>query len=210
MTINLVLADPHPLMLWGLEQLFAVEPGFAVLAYCTNGEQATSAVHLHKPDILLMDLRLPDKNGLTVLRELRAKTAHTARVVLFAAAFEERELLEAIRLGVRGAILKETAPELLLECLREVYAGGEWLAHLGLSDLKHSQETEKPDILRRLTSREIELVQQVAVGLGNRDIAANLRIAEGTVKVHLHRIYEKLEVKGRVGLTLRARDSGLV
>lgn len=211
MSIRLVLADSHPLMLKGMEQLFSTEPDFAVLAYCSNGEQAVRAVRRHRPDILTLDLKMPVKDGLEVLRELRSEQ-FPVRAVLLTAALDKSEALDAIRLGVRGIVLKEMAPELLIQCLRKVHAGEEWLEKRSVGlvmDKLLRDEARKQEAAGLLTPREMELVRQVACGFSNREIAGRLHISEGTVKVHLHRIYEKLAVKSRVGLTLYAQEREL-
>lgn len=212
MPIRLVLADDHPLVLDGLTRLFATEPDFEVAALCTDGEQAIKALHEHRPDILVLDLRMPRMSGLAVLRQILAEKL-SIRVVLLTAAVDEEEVLEAIRLGVRGMVLKEMAPQLLIQCLRKVHAGGEWLERgavtRALDKLLH-REAGLQEITSLLTLREIELVKLVAEGLSNRGIGEELHITEGTVKVHLHRIYDKLNVRSRVGLTLLAQEKGLV
>lgn len=211
-TIRLVLADDHPIVLDGLEQLFAVEGDFQVLARCRDGEETLEAVRRHRPDVLVLDVRMPGSDGLRVLQELDSAELST-RVVLLTAAVGDEQLVEAIRLGVRGVVLKETAPRLLVEAVREVYAGGEWLekglvgrALRRLMD----RETGLRTAIRTLTTRELEIVRLVAEGLRNRAIGERLFISEGTVKIHLHRIYEKLGVDGRLELALYAREKGLV
>src|SRR5207245_5686890 len=124
--IRLVLADDHPIVLNGLESLFHLEPDFQVVARCVNGEETLAAVRQHRPDILILDIHMPRKDGLEVLRELDQDQLPT-RVVLLAAALEEHEVLEALRLGARGMVLKELAPQLLVQCVRKVHAGGQWL-----------------------------------------------------------------------------------
>lgn len=212
MPIRLVLADDHPLVLDGLTQLFASDADFDIVARCTDGEQALAATLRHRPDILVLDLRMPRKNGLAVLRELSAQQAGV-RVVVLTAGLDENEVLEALRLGVRGVVLKEMAPQLLVQCLRRVHAGGQWLERgsvgRALEKLLHDA-AGLHEVVALLTQREIGLVKLAAAGLSNREIAARLHITEGTVKVHLHRIYEKTKVKSRVGLTLYAREKGLV
>ncbi|MDD5320301.1 MAG: response regulator transcription factor [Methylococcales bacterium] len=212
MTINLVLVDDHPLVLNGLQQLFAVESEISVLACCTDGEQVLQTVIHYQPDILILDLKMPRKNGLAVLRELQKEKLPT-KVVLLTAALDDDEVLEAIRLGVRGVVLKEMAPQLLVQCVNKVHAGGEWLEKDSVGralEKMLKRETEMQYITQILTRREIKLVKLVANGLSNKLIAEKLFIAEGTVKVHLHNIYDKLQVKSRVALTLYAQEKGLV
>lgn len=212
MPIRLVLADAHPLILDGLENLFRQEGDFQVVARCQDSEEALRAVREHRPDILVIDLRMPGKGGLAILREIRRGKLPT-RVVLLTAALDEDEAIEALTLGVSGVVLKEMAPNLLLQCLRKVHAGGQWVEKQSFSralDKMLRREAVAQELARVLTPREIEIVRIAAMGLGNKDIADRLCISEGTVKVHLHTIYEKLDIDGRVKLSLYARDKGLL
>ena len=212
MPITLVLADDHPIVLQGLAQLFSLEPDFTVLAQCMNGEEALQAVRKHHPDILILDLCMPGKDGLTVLREIQ-KEALVTKVVILTAALDDEEVLEAIRQDVRGVVLKEMAPQMLVRCVRKVYAGGQWLDQRSLAramDKLLRREASTKQLATMLTPREIELVRMVASGLRNKEIGAKLSITEGTVKIHLHNIYEKLQVKGRTELVLLAKDKGLM
>jgi DNA-binding NarL/FixJ family response regulator len=211
MPITLVLADDHPIFLSGLEDIFRPEPDFQVLARCLEGQAALRAVRQLKPDVLILDLRMPKMDGLGVLREMQKEKLST-RVVVLTAAPDEDEVLEAIRLGVQGVVLKEMAARLLVQCIRKVAAGEQWLEKRSVSlalERLLKREAATREIAGLLTSREIEIVRMVADGLRNREIADRLYINEGTVKAHLHNIYEKLKVNSRLQLTRYARDKGL-
>lgn len=215
MTIKLVLLDDHPLVLNGLQQLFSTDPELNVLASCTEGETAIEIIARQQPDILLLDLKMPRMDGLKVLRELHKLNQHP-KVVLLTAALDEDEVLEAIQLGVRGVVLKEMAPALLIQCIRKVYAGGEWIEKNSVSRaleklLKRESDMQNlQKLTHHLTPREIDLIRLVASGHSNKQIADQRHISEGTVKVHLHNIFDKLQVKSRVALTLYAQNNGLV
>ena len=122
-------------------------------------------------------------------------------------------MVEAVRLGVQGIVLKENALQVLVQAVREVHAGGQWLeqraAGRALAKMLQRQAGER-DLAAVLTQREIEIVRMVATGLRNKEIARRLSITEGTVKIHLHNIFEKLKVESRLELTLRAQSKGLV
>ena len=122
MAIRVALADDHPIILDGLELLFRMERDIQVVARCVNGEEALQAVRRHRPDILILDIRMPGKDGLTVLREMKEENLST-QVVLLTVGLDEEEALEALRLGVRGVVLKEMAPQMLVQCVRKVHAG---------------------------------------------------------------------------------------
>jgi two-component system, NarL family, nitrate/nitrite response regulator NarL len=210
--IRLVIADDHPLILSGLEHLLRQHTDFDVLDCCSTGAQAIAAVGRHCPDILLLDLQLPDMTGLAVLRELHTRP-FTTRVVLLTARLDEDQLIEALRLGVRGVVLKEMTTRLLVDCLRRVHAGGQWLekdsAARAMAKLVR-REARAREIAGLLTPREIEVVRLVAEGLSNKELAEKLFIAEGTVKIHLHNIYEKANVNRRAELVRFAAEYGLV
>jgi DNA-binding NarL/FixJ family response regulator len=207
MTIGLVIADDHPLVVDGLRHLFAQHPDLEVLAACGDGEAAVEATRQHRPDVLLLDLVLPGVDGLGVLRRLRA-LGDATRVLLLTAHLGEEELLEAVRLGVRGVVLKEMAPATVVTCVRRVAAGGQCLEHevtgRALERLL-AREADERRLRALVTPREREIMALVATGARNRRIADCLGITEGTVKIHLHRIFEKLGVTSRVELANYAR-----
>jgi DNA-binding NarL/FixJ family response regulator len=210
--ISVAIADDHPIVLDGLEQLFRLEPELEVVARCRNGEEALQALRTVAPDVLVLDIRMPGRDGLAVLAAIEQEKLST-QVVILTAALSDEDLLEAIRRGVRGVVLKEMAPELLIEAVREVHAGGQWLEKgLGGRALAKLLRRERglEEASRLLTPREIEIARGVARGLRNRAIGEQLFISEGTVKIHLHNIYEKTGVKGRVELALYAQDKGLL
>jgi two-component system, NarL family, nitrate/nitrite response regulator NarL len=204
--IRLVLVDDHPIVLDGLEQLFNTEPDLEVVGRATTSEGAIGAIDAFRPDIVVLDLAMPGHDGLWVVEQINARAIET-RVVLLTAHLDEMRLLEAVRLGVAGVVLKEMAPRLLVECVRKVHAGEKWLARA--MDRVMKRESDLQQLSRILTPRELEIVRLVAEGLRNREIAERLTITEGTVKIHLHNIYEKLGVSGRPQLILFATRQGL-
>jgi DNA-binding NarL/FixJ family response regulator len=212
MPIRLVLADDHPLILNGLENLFRTERDFEVIARCTNGIETMQAVRKHRPDVLILDIRMPGKDGLDVAREVQKEKLPT-RIVLLTAVLDEGELLEGIRLGVQGIVLKEMAPKLLVQCIRKVHAGEQWIELRSPKQALEKmlrREAGGRELAAILTPREIDIVRMVASGLRNKEIADKLHISEGTVKVHLHNIYEKLHVNSRLALLRYAQEKGLV
>ena len=209
--IRIALADDHPIVLDGLEQLFNLEPDFEVVSRSMTAEAAVKAAEEHQPDVLVLDLAMPGYDGLWALQQLLAKGLAT-RVVLLTAHVDEGKLLEAVRLGVSGVVLKEMAPRLLVECVRKVHAGERWLEKQSVAramDRMLKRESELDRLQRLLTPREVEIVRLATEGLRNKEIASRLTITEGTVKIHLHNIYEKLGVTGRTQLILYATKQGL-
>ena len=212
MPISIVLADDHPIVLDGLENLFRLEPDFRVVARCVNGEESLAAVRRHRPDVLILDIHMPRNDGLSVVRELRREKLQT-QVVLLAAALEDEEVMEALRLGVRGMLLKELAPQMVVRCVRKVYAGEQWIEKQSFGRALDSllrREAGEREASSVLTPREIEMVRMVARGLRNKEMSEQLAISEGTVKIHLHNIYRKLKVENRVELILFAQSKRLV
>lgn len=208
-SISLVLADRHPVTLEGLEHLFRDE-GFDVLACCTEGEETLRAVRRHRPDVLLLDPRLPGQDGSAVVQELRREPLGP-RIVLFTSLDEGPAFADLVRHGVHGVALKEMPARLLVRCVRKVHEGESWTDE-PLRDLERRAHGEVAPrrMTTALTGREQEIVRLVAAGLCNRAIAERLQVAEGTVKMHLHNIYRKLDVPGRMALVLHAQSEGLV
>lgn len=211
MPIRVVVADDHPAVLRGLVELFR-EDGIRVVAQCNDGEGALAALTRHTPDVLLVDLKMPRLDGIDVLRKLR-KMGSAIPVVLYAGDITDAQVLEAMRLGARGVVLKSMPISLLIQCIRKVAAGGTWLEKeaVGRVMARFLESPSSSDgASTSLTPREIDITRMVAMGINNREVGARLFITEGTVKTHLHAIYEKLALKGRVQLANYAKEKGLV
>jgi len=212
MPITLIIADDHPLILDAMETLFSLQKEFRIVARCGTSEEAIEAVRKHRPDILLLDICMPGKSVFEVIREMQTDKLPT-RVVLLTAVIDENQMLEATRLGVYGVVLKEIAPKLLVQCVRQVHAGKKWFAETASRSALEKmvrRESAAREACQVLSPRQMEILRMVANGLGNKEIGKKLFISEGTVKVHLHAIYEKLQLRGRLALSLYARDKGLV
>ena len=212
MSIRIVLADDHPIVLHGLQQLFERQGDFAVLACCADGAAALAAVRTHRPDVLVLDLRMPGQSGVDVLRAIAGEQLG-CKSVLLTAAVRDEEVVEAVKYGAMGIVLKESPADVLLDCVRKVARGESWIERDTVTRAFRTmvgrdaavEGGEDP-----LTPREVEMVRMVAQGLRNKAIAERLAISEGTVKVHLHNIYEKLGVDGRLELVLCAQRKGIV
>jgi DNA-binding NarL/FixJ family response regulator len=204
--ISVVIADDHPVVLRGIVALLDTEPDIRVVAECSDGEAAFESVRRLDPDIALLDFRMPKLNGLEVLAKITENNLRT-RVVFLTASASDGHLLAAITQRVHGLVLKESAAENMIKCLREVVGGRRSIPdELLQRALKASEgdETKAAPSLLALTARE-NLVLRLAVdGLSNKEIARKLGTTEGTVKVHLHNIYEKTGVKNRTALAALA------
>lgn len=212
MPIRIVIADDHPVVRRGLAQFIADEDELEIVAECADGGAALRAVELHAPDVLIVDLRMPQLTGLDVLRHLQ-NSGSQIPAVLLAGNISDDEVVEAMRYGVKGVVLKEMAPSLLVACIRKVAAGGTWLEKEAVGRAMEKllrDASSRAKVRDVLTPREIEIARMVAAGLPNREIGEKLFISEGTVKTHLHSVYEKLGLKGRLQLAKYAQENGLV
>jgi DNA-binding NarL/FixJ family response regulator len=156
---------------------------------------------------LLLDLNMPKLDGLGVLRAIAAERIGVSTVVLTADA-DPADVSAARAAGARGIVLKEFSPRNVVDCVRRVYSGSQWVEFLGRSTSSVAKHLDQPDGLG-LTPRELELAALVVSGLRNRDVAARLGISEGTAKLHLYNVYKKIGVANRVELVLRMRSAGL-
>lgn len=202
---KVLLADDHPFILAGLQSILR-DTDYQVVGTLSSGDAVLDELPRLRPDILLMDVSMPGRTGLDVLRTLRSRGDQRI-IILLTASLEDRLMMEALELGVQGIVLKESAQGLLLECLATVRNGKRWIQQEILQRALHltaNGETASP--LGVLTAKERAIAALVSKGQRNREVASELGISEGTVKVYLHRIYEKLNVSSRTELAILARD----
>jgi two-component system, NarL family, nitrate/nitrite response regulator NarL len=210
MSIGIVLADNHPIVIEGLKGLIAGEPDMNIVAACSSGAEALEALREKRADVLLASLDLPDISGLDLLRTLRLEDLDT-RCVLFVGSIGDEDAAEAMRLRVEGILLKEMPTRLVLQCIRKVHDGGRWVETQSMTrvvDRLQAQQNGRGEFLERLSPREQEVTRLVMSGLNNKDIAATLSLSVGTIKIHLHNIYEKLGLRSRLELAAYAREKG--
>jgi two-component system nitrate/nitrite response regulator NarL len=200
--VSIVVADDHPVVLGGLITLLNEDKTFRLAASCANGQEAIDAIRNLRPDLALLDINMPRLNGLQVLKILMAENLPT-RVCFLAASLTDGEVVAATAEGAFGIILKETAPDTLITCLHAVAAGQKWLpADLvdGAIERLREHHAQIATVSDLLTPREIEIMLRVAEGLTNSEVGRRLNITEGTVKMHLHSIYQKVGVSNRTSL----------
>jgi two-component system, NarL family, nitrate/nitrite response regulator NarL len=204
--LRVILADDHPVFLNGLRALLQTDSMFEVVAICSNGKAALQAILESKPDLAVLDVSMPGCTGVEVLGELGDRGLNT-RVILLTASAGDHEIVEAVVRGAYGLMLKDTAADTLLECMRSVSVGRRWLPSDIVEAAVEREEGKRAKVSQlenALTSREREIVALVAVGQSNKEIARQLGLTDGTVKIHLHNIYRKLEVSNRTSLTALA------
>jgi len=201
---RILMADDHPMIRTAIEVLLRGSQHDLVGVAGTT-EEAAAKIEQLAPDILLLDLVMPAENGIDLARRLR-RDKKELRIVILTAAIDDAALMEARALGVSGLVLKSSDPAFIIECLDKVAQGGNWIdPELAgrIEDLTENfVETRRP----ALAPRERQLVRFVRQGLRNRQIAESLGVTEGTVKVYLHNIFEKLGVRSRTELAVRADE----
>jgi DNA-binding NarL/FixJ family response regulator len=204
--ISIVIADDHPVVLRGVDAILSVQTDMKVLAVCTDGRAAAEAIRQLAPNVAVLDVVMPGLNGLEVL-SATAAAGSTTKIVFLTGFATDDHILAAIANGAQGIVLKEAAPDSLVECVRTVAAGKQWFpTDLIETALRRDacRHAESDRFIGQLTAREQQIVALVAEGLSNKEIAHRINLAEGTIKLHLHTIYEKLETPNRTALTALA------
>jgi two-component system nitrate/nitrite response regulator NarL len=204
--ITVLVADDHPLVLRGISDLLQAEPDLRIAAECKNGLDAVEQIRALGPAIAVLDLSMPGLSGLEVLKQVRSEQL-SCQVIILTASISDAKLLDAVAAGVNGILLKDAAPDLLVQCLREVADGHRWLPQ-DLLDAALARETARKGAGRNftdsLTPREREVMLLVADGLSNKEVGRKLNLSDGTVKIHLHNIYQKVGLGNRTALAAAA------
>ncbi len=209
--IRILIADDHPVVRDGLHAMLSTQPDFQVVAEVIDGAEAVQqAAHLH-PDIILLDLEMPELDGVTALQQIRANDA-AARVIILTAYDSDERIVSAVMAGAKGYLLKGAPREEIFQAVRTVHEGGSLLQPSVTSKLMQhlSERAAKPEGAIDLTSREIEVLRLMAQGYSNKQIAAELVITERTTKFHVSSILAKLEAANRTEAVKIAVQRGLV
>src|SRR5437016_3547073 len=216
-TVRIVLADDHPIVRDGLKKLLKLEEDFEVVGEAGDGREVLEKVHELDPDVLLLDLRMPNLDGLSALQALQQANKRT-RVIVLTASEDKNEFVQAMKLGCSGIVLKQTAPDLIVKSIRKVNSGEIWLDSNTTAAVMRQFSTglegngangAKGRERSPLSAREREIVALVAQGYKNKEMAEKMFISEQTVKNHLHNIFDKLGVSDRLELALYAIHKGL-
>ena len=212
--VQVVLADDDPIVRDVLRKMLQQDHACEVIAEAQDGREAITAVRQHKPDLLLLDLLMPNLPGLEALREI-TDTDPQLRTVVLTSSITKRQIVEALQLGARGIILKNSLSR-LFECVEAVRNGEYWIDGQRTSNVMQilqqlmSEQQKGPRNTFGLTEREMEVVGLVCEGLGNKEIADRLQIAGETVKRHMTNIFNKVGMSSRLELALFAIDHELV
>lgn len=208
--ISLVLADPHPVMLDGLRAHMQACPDLQIKACAQDGYAAWHAVQQQQPDFLVMDLDLPGRHGIDLIKNLRDQASTTKPIVFTSSPVDD--VMRAIDLGVQGVVFKLRPHEALVQCIRQVHRGQVCLDQdlvLKSVSLLLDRQQGREQVSRLLTPREVDVARMVTEGWPNKKIASMLSISEGTAKLHLHHIYQKLNCPGRMALMLYMQRHGM-
>ncbi|AFL51270.1 DNA-binding NarL/FixJ family response regulator [Sinorhizobium fredii] len=195
---SVIIVDDHPLLLRGLQDLMSAAPEFEVVGATTSGTEAVSLICDLQPDIAVLDVAIPSMGGLEILRATRNK--RLTKFIFLTATISGPQIADALKMGLSGILLKEYAPEELLNCMRKVANGGKWLPQELLSRASMPSDEGMVEKLNLLTARERQITVLICSGLSNRTIAERIGTSEGTVGIHLHNIFRKLEISNRTAL----------
>jgi DNA-binding NarL/FixJ family response regulator len=201
--IRILIADDHTSVLAGLSSIIGMQPDMVVVAEAENGRQAVELWHKQRPDVTLLDLRMPVLDGVGVINELRQQETF-AKFVILTTYDSDNDIYRAIKAGAKGYLLKDARREVLLDCIRKVSRGETCIPPALVEKLASGMRSET------LTRREVEVLALLVRGRSNKEMAAKLFISETTVKGHLRSVFTKLNVLSRTEATTTALRRGLV
>jgi two-component system, NarL family, response regulator len=201
--IRVLIADDHPVVRDGLAAILGSQSDMKVVGQAGNGEEARTLFEKHQPDVVLLDLRMPRKDGLETLKMIREKQ-RAARIIILTTYGGDEDIFRSLKAGARGYLLKDAPRQHILEAIRAVHVGQKYIP----ADVawKAAEHALKPQV----TSREIEVLQHMARGVSNKEIGAALFLSEGTVKTHVKSILAKLEAASRTEAVTVATRRGLI
>jgi DNA-binding NarL/FixJ family response regulator len=211
--IKILIADDHPVVREGLNAMISREPDFHVVGEATNGLEAVNKARELKPDVILMDLRMPELDGVEAIRQITISDPNTKFIILTTFSDDE-DIFRGIEVGARAYLLKDAPREELFKAIRAVY-GGESLIQPVIAtrvldrfvELTKQAQTKSPEIL---TDRELEVLQLIAQGSANKEIATKLSISNSTVKTHIASIFQKLNTTDRTEAVTEAIKKGII
>jgi DNA-binding NarL/FixJ family response regulator len=207
--VRIIIADDHPVVRSGLHAELASEPGFEVVGEAATGDQVIPLCSRHQPDVLLLDLSMPQLRPMEILAELRSECPQV-RVIVLTAHDDEVYIRGLVSAGVAAYLLKTEAVDALVTAVRTVVQGGTWFSRTVMDKLARGQSGDGTYVLDTLTQREVELLKHLARGKSNSEIAEELHLAEQTVRNYVSRIYAKMGVTTRAEAIIWVRERKLM
>jgi DNA-binding NarL/FixJ family response regulator len=213
--INVLIADDHPLIRQGLKQILELEDDISVVAQASDGSEAVRLTKQCKPDVILMDINMPGTNGLQAIKEIKEEKVINSRIIVLTIHEDREYLFKTLQMGAEGYVLKDAEPSVLVEAIRNVYSGQSYIQPNMTMELVREfnrvtlNEKEKHDD-SSLTTREVEVLELIAEGMINKEIARKLYISEKTVKNHISNIFRKLDVQDRTQAAVYAIKNRMV
>ncbi len=215
-SIRVLIADDHAVVRSGFAELLNTQPDLIVVGTATNGREAVKLSRQLRPDVILMDIRMPGMDGIEATRQLARHDPDKPRVLVLTTFDLDEYVYDALRAGASGFLLKDVTAERLIDAVRVIAAGEALLAPaitrrlIGEFAQRRTSAPQPPPALGELTPRETEVLQLLATGLSNAEIAAHLVVTEETVKTHVSRVLGKLGLRDRTQAVVVAYESGLV
>jgi NarL family two-component system response regulator LiaR len=208
--IRLLICDDHAVVRRGLRSLVGVKAEMELVGEAVDGEEAVAMAKKLKPDVIIMDLIMPRKDGVTAITEIKKKNQN-AKILVLTSFSDDKNVFSAIKAGASGYLLKDSSPEDLLQAIHDVHAGKSSLHPVIAQKViqEMHQPTDLPPTDDPLSAREVEVLQNVAQGMSNQEIARTLKIKEGTVRIHVGNILNKLQLANRTQAALHALREGL-
>ena len=209
-TIKILICDDHAIVRIGLSFLIGANHDMELVGEAVDGEEAVAMAKKLKPDVIIMDLVMPRKDGVTAISEIK-KNNQDARILVLTSFSDDKNVFSAIKAGASGYLLKDSSPEDLLQAINDVYQGKSPLHPVIAQKViqEMHQPTDLPPTDDPLSAREVEVLQNVAQGMSNQEIARTLKIKEGTVRIHVGNILNKLQLSNRTQAALYALREGL-
>ena len=209
-SIRLLICDDHAVVRRGLRSLVGVKAEMELVGEAVDGDEAVVMAQKLKPDVIIMDLIMPRKDGVTAITEIKKKNSG-AKILVLTSFSDDKNVFSAIKAGASGYLLKDSSPEELLQAIHDVHAGKSSLHPVIAQKViqEMHQPTDLPPTDDPLSAREVEVLQNVAQGMSNQEIARTLKIKEGTVRIHVGNILNKLQLANRTQAALHALREGL-
>ena len=211
-SIRVLIADDHAIVREGLRWLISTEPGMELVGEAADGVEAVERTHALQPDVILLDLVMPHKNGIEAIGEIKEENPD-ARILVLTSFAEDNKVFSAIKAGAQGYLLKDASPRELLQAIRNVHQGEHTIhpiiAQKLMRELQRPPQSDLPPTEEPLTEREVEVLRLIARGLSNQQIAETLVISERTARTHVGNILSKLHLANRTQAALYALREGL-